>query len=89
VTYANDCIQIREGDRRRSLKRITDHTGKELNAAIEAASRRFGNDFWLLLHGVDAYMERRRRRVTRRDSVLRDALHRDAMEEMTDIWGNS
>jgi hypothetical protein len=36
------------------------HTPEQLNAAIERAARH--PDFYVLLHGIDAYMERRRRR---------------------------
>lgn len=57
MTYANDCIQ----ERKRGLKRITEQTGAELNAAIEKAANKHGEDFWVLLHGIDAYMERRDR----------------------------
>jgi hypothetical protein len=60
--YAMDANAMREKDRRRKLKLIKRHTKKELDAAIEAARRRFGEDFWMMLHGIDAYMERRRRK---------------------------
>lgn len=88
MTYANDCIAIRDRDKRRSLKRIERHTDEELDAAIEAARRRFGDEFWLLLHGIDAYMERRKRRDVRREDrreSMMDRLKHDIM--IDDIWG--
>jgi hypothetical protein len=74
MTYANDCIQ----ERKRGLKRIEDHSTQELNDAIEKARAKFGEDFWLLLHGIDAYMERRKRRDKRRVHQL--------LEHMRDDW---
>lgn len=62
MTYANDCMQMKDQERRRELKRIERHTNEELDAAVEAARKRFGDEFWLLLHGIDAYQERRKRR---------------------------
>lgn len=62
MTYANDCIEAQDRARRRTLKRIERHSDAELDAAVETAQRKFGRDFWTMLHGVDAYQERRRRR---------------------------
>lgn len=69
MTYANDCIQMQDEQRRRGLKRIEKHTDAELNAAIELAARKFGPDFYLMLHGIDAYMERRKRRTAKREAA--------------------
>lgn len=60
--YRMDCLAIQQADKRKKLKSITKHTDGELNDAIELAYRKFGDDFYLMLHGIDAYMERRRRR---------------------------
>jgi hypothetical protein len=84
--YANDCIEIQEREKRRRLKWIKDHSVEELDAAIELARRRFGKDFWLLLHGIDAYQERRRRRVANRKLKQRRF---DELEALADVWGNS
>lgn len=40
---------------------IFKHTEAQLDAAVERAAKL--PEFWVLLHGIDAYMERRRRRV--------------------------
>lgn len=37
------------------------HTETQLDAAVERAAQL--PEFWVMLHGIDAYMERRRRRV--------------------------
>ncbi len=58
MTYANDMIEMR----RRLITQQNDH---QLDRAVEEAVKKFGDDFWTLLYGVDAYMERRRRRVKR------------------------
>lgn len=54
-----------ETERKRGLKRITEHSAIELNTAIKKAVNKYGDDFWILLHGIDAYMERRKRRHKR------------------------
>ena len=41
--------------------RIKDHTAQQLEDAINNAVAKFP-DFYTLLHGIDAYMERRRRK---------------------------
>jgi hypothetical protein len=74
MTYANDCIQ----ERRRGLKRITRQSNKELDAAVNRAVKKYGDDFWILLHGIDAYMERRGRR-----SAVTNII------EYADPWGDS
>lgn len=89
MTYANDCIEIRDQQKRKTLRRIEQHTTAELNAAVERARRKFGDDFWLLLHGIDAYMERRKRRRSRRQRIRDELIHRAAMEDFMDPWGNS
>lgn len=65
MTYANDCIAAQQSNKRKKLKRIDRHSISELDDAVELAYRKFGEDFYLLLHGIDAYMERRRRRQAR------------------------
>lgn len=57
-TYALDCNEQRRVYIRRQ-------TNEQLDRAVEAAVEKFGDDFWVLLYGVDAYMERRRRRGMR------------------------
>lgn len=68
------------------VKRITAHDDKELDEAItEAVSHCHtvaGLDFFKILHGVDAYMERRKRRNER----WQDANY---VEQELDPWGNS
>jgi hypothetical protein len=89
MTYANDCIGMLENARKRKLKRIELHSDTELNTAIEKAFRKFGEDFWLLLHGVDAYMERRKRREKARAQRKEARLYATVMEDFSDVWGNS
>lgn len=79
--YRMDCEQ----ERRRGLKRIEDHTPAELNAAIETAQRRFGDDFWIMLHGIDSYMERRRRRAASWKARQHQRL--DELIFSDDVWG--
>lgn len=44
------------------FKRIEEYTDDELKAAIERASKQWGNTmFWSLLNGIDAFLENRRR----------------------------
>lgn len=87
--YANDCIEIQQSVKRRGLKLIDKHTDQELNEAIERASRRFGEDFYLMLHGIDAYMERRKRRRERRDRVNKSFEFRHDFDDFEGIWGNN
>lgn len=87
MTYANDCIEMRDRERRRGLKSIKRHTDTELNDAVEAARRRFGDDFWILLHGVDAYQERRERRKHFRQERTMDRIR--MIVDTADVWGNS
>lgn len=56
-TYALDMI---EQSRSKTIRR---HADGELDLWIERAAAHFGDDFWLMLHGIDAYVERRRRRA--------------------------
>jgi hypothetical protein len=43
------------------IKRITDHTPEELEDAINKAIELWGDVFWIMLHAIDAYQERRAR----------------------------
>lgn len=72
------------------LKRIRQHTDAELDGAIVAAVRAFPL-FYTVLHGVDAYMERRRRREERRKQAVEEALRRelDDAESREHMWGGS
>lgn len=46
-----------------TIKRIENHTDRELDDAIAEAVALFGSSqFYVMLHGIDAYMERRNRR---------------------------
>jgi hypothetical protein len=72
---------------KRKGKRIEAHTDAELDAAVDAAVAKFGDDFWIMLHGIDAYMCRRKRRIARRmDRVMTESLN-DVMRE--ESWGDS
>lgn len=73
----------------RKPKRIEAHTDAELNAAVDAAVAKFGDDFWLILHGVDAYMHRRQRRDDRKKAAEYDAIRRECDDILSDPWGNS
>lgn len=87
MTYANDCIEIAQRRKRRTLKRIEAHTTSELDAAIEVAYRKFGEDFYLMLHGIDAYMERRKRRAANRVSRVQKNIQRLITDnELLDHW---
>lgn len=48
---------------RKLTPRIEEHTDEELERAIKRAAR-VVPFFWILVHGIDAFMERRRRRET-------------------------
>ncbi len=76
MTYANDVIEMQQRAKRRGLKRIDKHTDDELEAAIERAARKFGEDFYLMLHGIDAYMERRKRRDAQKTLARRIRIDR-------------
>lgn len=80
--YANDCIQMRR------VKRIEDHSDAELNAAIERAARKFGDDFYVMLHGIDAYMERRSRRRAARIQRAADVCDRLGWLAISDAFGD-
>jgi hypothetical protein len=68
---------------------IRQHTDEQLDIAIMRAEQKFPDDFYILLHGIDAYMERRRR-IVRRLRAKRDAkLHDEIMQDLVDPWGNS
>jgi hypothetical protein len=68
----------------KKLKRIEAHTDEELDAAVKAAADKFGDDFWIVLHGIDAYLYRRKRR-----DVVRHQRMIEACQEPADPWGNS
>lgn len=57
--YAMDCLEMSKD------RRITQHTSEQLDLWINRGVSRWGDDFWLLLHAIDAYMERRRRKRRR------------------------
>jgi hypothetical protein len=71
MTYANDDLGMKK-------RLITQQTDRQLDNAVDAAVKKHGEDFWTLLYGVDAYMERRRRRATRRAGAFR--------AHMAEIW---
>lgn len=77
MTYANDCIE----ESKRGLKPIKRHTHEELEEAIERAVRKHGEDFWILLHAIDAYTERRKRSFRRRST--------SGPVDFADPWGKS
>lgn len=71
-----------------TLKRIEAHTDRELNQAIEIAIKKVGHtEFFTLLHGIDAYMERRKRRDARRSSKSTEAVVNELMAD--EVWGDS
>jgi len=48
-------------------QRIEEHTDKQLDKAIEDAQEAVGSkEFWAVMHGIDAYMEKRRRNYGKR-----------------------
>jgi hypothetical protein len=55
-------IAARNGvNERPRFVRIERHTDQQLNDAINGAVTKI-KDFWVILHGIDAYIERRKRR---------------------------
>lgn len=73
---------------RQTIKKISQHTSNELNEAIAKAEAAFPL-FYVLLHGIDAYMERRRRRIEAAKDARDEALRREMDEELSDPWGHS
>lgn len=78
------------------IKRITAHTDTELDAAVQQAvshCAQRGVDFYRVLHGIDAYVERRRRReilVTEKMAAEeRAAADKDDHYDNEDMWGGS
>lgn len=72
--------------------RISEHSTKELTDVIDKVAEKYGPRFWEILHGVDAYMERRRRidalrdarrTISRDDTIGRPLLARDC-DDYTD-----
>lgn len=79
------------------MKRIKKHSMSELNAAVADAEATFPQ-FYQMLYGIDAYMERRRRRekvaaVMR--MVQNERLHARVeirareLEDMEHMWGDN
>lgn len=67
-------------------KRIVDHTAEELEAAIAEAvthCTEHGLQFFKILHGIDAYMERRRRQGPG------GLIGLGGVSDHADVWGNS
>jgi hypothetical protein len=75
--------------RNKKLKWIKKHTDAELDAAVNQAAAEFGERFWVLLHGIDAYMERRSRRVAAHEEKVRQRFRSEIEEELADPWGDS
>ena len=72
------------------MKRIEAHSDEELNAAVNAANNHcalVGLHFYRILHGIDAYMERRKRRDRKRHQKIIDECA--AQGDFEDAWGNS
>lgn len=72
--------------RNKKLKWIKKHTDVELDAAVNQAVAEFGERFWVLLHGIDAYMERRERKVVEHKEKVRQRLHDEMTVELDDSW---
>jgi siroheme synthase (precorrin-2 oxidase/ferrochelatase) len=75
-------------------KRIEAHSEEELDSAVNTATAhclKHGLDFYKILHGVDAYMERRKRRDARRAMIASVVDDRAADEsECNDaMWGEN
>ena len=72
------------------IKRIVAHTDTELDAAVQQAvshCAQRGIDFYRVLHGIDAYQERRKRRDARpRPRAIADS--EDTFDN-EDMWGSS
>jgi predicted TIM-barrel fold metal-dependent hydrolase len=66
---------------------IRRHTDEQLETAIERAARH--PDFYVLLHGVDAYMERRRRRARAARMARYYIARAEALNEDFQMWGQS
>jgi len=66
------------------FKKIEQHSREELEAAINTAVDRFGSDFWLLLHGIDSYMERRKRLKIERNDAMMKLIHNSQMTNWRD-----
>jgi hypothetical protein len=76
------------------LPTIYKHTDAQLTVAIERAAEQCP-DFFVLLHGIDAYMERRRRKVraARQHRETRRAEQAAAdwneIEAQENMWGRA
>ena len=67
-------------------KPIETYTDAELDEAIDHASWRIPL-FYVLLNGIDAYFERRKRRKYRANRAVDEACAEEFMRDQ--IWGNS
>jgi hypothetical protein len=77
----NETPNMPLGVKQRKRKRIESHSDED-DAAIAVARihcDEVGLDFWKILHGIDAYMQRRRRRDAKR-AVM------NYVEEECDPW---
>lgn len=54
---------------RESYKKIEEYTDAELDATIAVVSDHFGDDFWMMLNGIDAYFEKRNRKRKLREDL--------------------
>lgn len=71
-------------------RRIEQHNDQDLEQAIDSAiahCARAGLDFYRVLHGIDAYMERRRRRDKR--ALEKEHVFNESDDSLSDPWGNS
>lgn len=67
---------------------IYKHTDEQLEVAINAAAREVPN-FFVILHGIDAYMERRRRRGRRARLKQAEEARKEwaEIESLEGMWG--
>lgn len=70
-------------------KLISEYSPAELDAAISEAEK--VPAFWIIMKGVDAYLERRRRRTRRARELSHERLRRVLDDEMgrERSWGDS
>lgn len=66
------------------LPTIFRHTDEQLETAIEAATKKCP-EFFVLLHGIDAYMERRRRRMR----AAKERRKTQLVFDNENLWGHS
>lgn len=70
----------------RPKKPIEQWQDDELDSAIKEAAEKVPG-FWLIMRGVDAYMERRSRRIA--NARAEEARRIDAEFHEDNLWGNS